>query len=274
MSKNMHLVPFDHGDILIVSENDVPQVVMPTVVANIGLDWEPQRKRIERHPLMAEGTSIMEVPSAGGRQSTTVMTLEGFHTWLVTLHPDRVSAPEIRERVLAYQRRAFRVVFEHFHGPIRIAPAKPASVSEFLRVGNALKKETNRKLRADLWTRYEQITDSWGIPRGERIGIGYDEPDYSEMVAAFWAAVRGLEEVGIEVNFSRRNDLIALNLPDLRAKFAEVGIVIDIGRAEMKALRHSKDPRYLGEKPVNGHDGKARYCWVFSVVPELPLEGS
>ena len=113
-----------------------------------------------------------------------------------------------------------------------------------------------------------------GIPRGERIGIGYDELDYSEMLAAFWAAVRGLEEVGIEVNFSRRNDLIALNLPDLRAKFAEVGIVMDIGRAEMKALRHSKDPRYIGEKPVNGHDGKARYCWVFSTVPQLPLEGS
>ncbi len=268
MSKNMHLVPFDHGDIMIISENEVPHVVMPTVVANIGLDWEPQRKRIERHPLMAETTSIMEVVTPAGLRPTTVMTLEGFHTWLVTLHPDRISDPETRERVLAYQRRAFQAVFEHFHGPIRIAPSKPASVAEFLRVGKALKKETNRRLRTELWNRYEQITASWGIPRGERIGIGYDEPDYSELLAEFWTAVHGLEEAGFTVNLSRRDDLFAVNLPDLRAKFLEVGTGVEIGKQMKLALRHSHSPRYLAEKPVNCQDNKSRHCWVFSLVAE------
>ncbi|MBX9661891.1 phage antirepressor N-terminal domain-containing protein [Novosphingobium sp.] len=270
MSTNLQIVPFAHGDILTVCEGDNIRVVMPAVVKQIGLDWEPQRKRIERHPIMAEGTSIMEVPSAGGPQSMVVMTLEGFHTFLVTLHPDRITDPGVRERVLAYQRRAFRAVFEHFHGPLRIAKQRPLSVAEFMRVGTALKRETDPNLRAGLFERLDQITDSWGISRCGR-DIGHAAPDVSGLLAQFWSAVTEVEEAGIKLNQSRRNHLIALNLPQVQKVFAEVGVPIEIDTPLMNALRLCQSPRFIRDKTVNCSDGKSRFCWTFSHAPLLEL---
>lgn len=268
MTTNQQLVPFIYGDILTVRRDDNIYVVMPTVVGNIGLDWEPQRKRIERHPLMAEATSIMEVVTATGSKPTTVMSLECFHTFLVTLHPDRVTNVEVRERILTYQRRAFRAVFEHFHGPMRIASAKPASINDLLRVGAALKVETNRHLRALLWQEMDAITDSRGLSRCGR-AIGFDEPDHADLLAEFWTSIRSLDELGIQTNHSRTNDQIALHLPTVREHFAEVGVAMEMDRTLRAALRQSTEPRFIADKPVNCRDGVGRRCWVFSALPDL-----
>lgn len=266
MSNDLTTFTFGGDTVRVIHIDDQPWWVAGDLAKVLGYRIAPHMLRM----LDDDQKGIHKVDTLGGIQEVAIVNESGM--WTCVIKSQRPEAKAFQRLLTSEILPSLRK--QGFYALPGVNLARPLSVAEFLRVGNALKKETNRKLRAELWTRYEQITGSWGIPRGERIGIGYDEPDYSEMLAAFWAAVRGLEEVGIEVNFSRRNDLIALNLPDLRAKFAEVGIAIDIGRAEMKALRHSKDPRYLGEKPVNGHDGKARYCWVFSIVPELPLEGS
>ena len=139
-----------------------------------------------------------------------------------------------------------------------------------MRVGQALKVETNRLLRLALTDRLNQITDIWGIARVAG-PIGYDEPDYSELLGEFWSAIAALNEEGISTNLSLRNDLIAMNMPILRAHFAEIGMAIDIDRQMMKALRASKTPRYIATKPVRCKDKKVRDCWVFSVLPQLPL---
>jgi hypothetical protein len=265
MSKSYELVPFAHGSIPTIEENGEINIIMPTVAASIGLDWEPQRKRIERHPVLAGTTSIMEVVTSTGIKPTTVMTLEGFHAFLLTLHPDRVKDEAVRERIIAYQRTAFRVVFEHFHGPIRIARAKPMSVLEFGRTVEQLEKQRNPQARAALYAHLDQITDSWGIARVVR-AIGYADPDYTDVLADFWAAIRGLEEAGIEVNQSRRNTVLALHMPKIRQIFADAGITISIDRPFTDVLRKSTAPRFIDYKVVNCRDGKARQCWVFGVL--------
>lgn len=270
MSTNLQLVPFAHGDILAMRDGDKVQIIMPAVVENIGLDWESQRQRIERHPLMAETTCVMQVVTSTGAKPTTVMTLEGFHTFLVTLHPDRITDTEVRERVLAYQRRAFRAVFEHFHGPMRISSGKRPTITDLIRTSNALKKERNRATRALLWQQMDLITDSLGLSRCER-AIGYDAPDWTDLQRYFWEALRALDEAGRPYNQSRRNDLIALHLPSLRRTFVEVGVPVDLDSAMRNALRHSTEPRFIAEKPVNCADGIIRHCWVFNIVPPHKL---
>lgn len=266
MTNELAKFTFGNTPVRVIHIGDQPWWVAPDVSTPLGYKHTPHMLRM----LDDDQKGVHKVDTLGGPQEVAIINESGLWTCVIKSQKDEAKAFQrfLTSEILPSLRK------QGFYALPGVNLTRPASVAEFLRVGNALKKETNRKLRAELWARYEQITGSWGIPRGERIGIGYDEPDYSEMLAGFWAAVRGLGEVGIEVNFSRRNDLIALNLPDLRTKFADVGIAFDIGRAEMNALRHSKDPRFLGEKAVNCHDGKARFCWVFSTVPELPLEGS
>lgn len=266
MTNDLAEFTFESEAVRVIHINDQPWWVVTDLAKVLG--YRDANKMLRMLDEDQKGTH--KVGTLGGIQEVSIINESGM--WTCVIKSQRPEAKAFQRLLTSEILPSLRK--EGFYALPGVNLARPLSVAEFLRVGNALKKETNRKLRAELWTRYEQITGSWGIPRGERIGIGYDEPDYSEMLAEFWAAVRGLGEVGIEVNFSRRNDLIALNLPDLRTKFADVGIAFDIGRAEMNALRHSKDPRFLGEKAVNCHDGKARFCWVFSTVPELPLEGS
>lgn len=208
-----------------------------------------------------------KVGTLGGVQEVSIINESGMWTCVI-----RSKRPEMK----AFQKFLTSVMLPSLrrNGFYALPGAKimrPASVAEFIRVGNALKKETNRKQRAELWERRERILDSWGHPRSERTGIGYDAPDYDDILAEFWAAVRGLEELGIAVNQSVRNDVIALNLPDLRAKFLQSEVPIEIGRSLTEALRHSESPRFIAEKTVRCHDGKTRFCWVFNAVAELPL---
>lgn len=212
-----------------------------------------------------KGTHKMR--TLGGDQEATIVNESGM--WTCVIRSNRPEAKAFQRLLTSEILPALRR--QGYYALPGATIARPASIAEFLRVGNALKKETNRKQRAELWERRERILDSWGHPRSERTGIGYDAPDYDDILAAFWAAVRCLEELGIAVNQSLRNDVIALNLPDLRAKFLQSDVPIEIGRGLTEALRHSESPRFIAEKTVRCSDGKTRFCWVFNAVAELPL---
>lgn len=51
-------------------------VAMKPICEAIGLQWEAQLKRIKRHPVLSQGMSIMDTPSAGGEQETTCLPLD------------------------------------------------------------------------------------------------------------------------------------------------------------------------------------------------------
>ena len=267
MTTRFEIVPFHGQEILTVNDGSGVLVVVRPIVEAMGLDWSAQYRRISRHPVIAEGVAVMATPSGGGAQDAVCLSLEAFHGWLMTISPDRIGNAQTRELVIRYQREAFRVVFEHFHGPLRIAAPKPASMADFASTVTRLKLERNRAARALLWERLDQIADSWGVTRAER-AIGYAEPDYAEELADFWAAVAAVDAAGIPTNHSRSNDLIALNLPELAQHFAALDIDLLIDRDLRAALRHSITPRFVDMKKVNSRDGRTRSCWVFRHVSE------
>lgn len=264
MTTSFEIVPFHDQEILTVQQDGEVIIMMKPVIETLGLAWNGQFERIKRHPVISKGIRVTRMPSAGGEQEAVGLTLESFHGALLTISPDRIKDETARAQVIRYQEHAFRIVFEHFHGPIRIAPQKPASVAELLRVGNALKKERDPRMRALLEHRLDQIADSWNVARVPHGSIGVADPDYSGILREFWSAVNGLEEAGLTVNHSRRNHLIALYLPEIRRHFAEVGVPIDVDRSLTLALRTSKAPEFVADKPVNCPDGAVRHCWVFS----------
>jgi len=58
----------------------------------------------------------MALPSAGGAQETFCLRLDLVHGWLFTIDESRVKDGETRQRVLAYKRECYAVLFRHFYG--------------------------------------------------------------------------------------------------------------------------------------------------------------
>lgn len=121
MTKNaITTIPF-HGASLCVIAGDTPEttlVAMKPVVDGMSLEWEPQRKRIARHPVLQTCTSIMEVQMPGDDQirGHTFMPLNRFHFWLATINPNRIADEGTKDRVIVFQTDAADVLFDHFFG--------------------------------------------------------------------------------------------------------------------------------------------------------------
>jgi primosomal protein N'' len=81
------------------------------------LDWSAQRQRIMRDEVMAEavrGVVITTTPS-GGPQETLCLPIEYMHGWLFGVSANRVK-PELREKIIRYQRECFRALWRAFQG--------------------------------------------------------------------------------------------------------------------------------------------------------------
>lgn len=263
MTQNLATFDFGGNQIRVVHINDRPWWVASDLATALEYANTPDMVRM----LDDDQKGMHKVHTLGGLQQATIVSESGMWTCVI-----RSNKPEAKRfvRILTDEilPEIRRKGFYALPGVTLRAPS--ASVSEFLRVSNALKVERNRTIRAQLWSRLDQITDAWGLAPTAR-AIGYDEPDYSDLLAIFWTAIQGLEEVGIQVNHSRRNDLIALNMPEIRRHLAELGSSVEIDRKMMKALRACPSPRFVAEKPVNCRDGQYRSCWVFSnIEPALP----
>ena len=113
MKTQTALVAFHGHEILTINDGDTIRVAMKPICESIGIDWEAQRKRIQRHPVMSQGASIMEVPSEGGIQQTWTLPLDMLNGWLFGVEASRVK-PEIRERLVEYQRECFKVLHDYW----------------------------------------------------------------------------------------------------------------------------------------------------------------
>lgn len=123
-------IPFHGQTIPVFTQNHRHYVAMKPICENIGLDWDAQRKRIMRNSIMAQGTVMMTAPSNGGKQETLCLPLEYLNGWLFGVDARRVK-PQIRERLLQYQRECFQVLAAHFMQPKQPpAVALPAVVTE------------------------------------------------------------------------------------------------------------------------------------------------
>jgi hypothetical protein len=124
------LVPFRDTEILAARVGDTVRVPMKRFCGSIGLEWEPQRKRIGRDEVLNEGTAMMEVPSDGGSQRQVTLRADLIPGFLFGADAARY-APELRERVRTYRRECFAVLYAHFFAqaamavPVTIEP--PAS---------------------------------------------------------------------------------------------------------------------------------------------------
>ena len=83
----------------------------------MGLDWEPQRKRIARDPVLSKATSIMAVPFGGARgQDVTCIKIERLNYWLATIDSSRIKDDAVRQKVILYQEECADALHAYFSG--------------------------------------------------------------------------------------------------------------------------------------------------------------
>ena len=96
------------------SDGRVYVAVRPICEA-LGVNWPSQWVRIKRDAILAEGVVVTTTPSDGGRQKTVCLPLEYLNGWLFGISERRVK-PGILDKLLAYKRECYRVLFAHFYG--------------------------------------------------------------------------------------------------------------------------------------------------------------
>jgi hypothetical protein len=121
-----------YGDTLLAVEGPDSQIYVPLrpICDAIGLSWPGQRERALRNPVLAEalqGVRVTRTPSGssgGGPQTTLCLPLDMLPGWLFGINAERVK-PELREKILRYQRECFRVLWNAFKGDVVPAAAAP-----------------------------------------------------------------------------------------------------------------------------------------------------
>jgi hypothetical protein len=151
-------------------------VALKPIVEAMGLDWSAQFRRVQRDPILAEGIAIMATPfGRGGAQDAVCLKLELVNGWLFTIDSSRIKDPEVRDRVLLYQRECYAVLHEHFHGSPRRAELEgPPSSEESIGIRRSLVTEARQSFGTqaarELWFALE-------LPRVPAMLMPPAEPD-------------------------------------------------------------------------------------------------
>lgn len=150
-------IVFDGDTIQAVKENEKVWVPLKPICEAMGIDWDGQRKLLQRDEVLAATTVTMTAVGADGKQREMVcLPLDYLNGWLFKLTPSLFASKEVREKVIRYQRECFRVLAEHFLGKASAEAAVSAAVME-----RARRYELND--RRDILKRIGGIMSQYGI---------------------------------------------------------------------------------------------------------------
>ncbi len=111
-----------YGDALtavLVEEGVRPEIYVPLkpIADYLGLTWGSQYNRIQRDPILSEAMRSVFVtksnPERGGRPDMAALPLKFIPGWLFGISVNRVR-PELRDKILRYQRECYDALWEAF----------------------------------------------------------------------------------------------------------------------------------------------------------------
>lgn len=154
----------------------------------LGINWDGQRQRLQRDPVLSAETQSVIINTPGGPQESICLPLDMLNGWLFGISAGRVKE-EIRDRVIRYQRECYRVLAEAFQAPTVADPL--AQVEELGRALITLAQE-QRTFNRRLGTAEGEIADvrQRVIALEEKVAPG--EPVTEEQAANISQAVRAI----------------------------------------------------------------------------------
>lgn len=108
INSQLGTVSFQGHDLTVISTPAGERLVaMKPISEAIGLDWKSQYARIQRHPVLKSTMVITTTVAEDGKERELVcLPLDYLNGWLFGVDASRVR-PEIRERLIQYQRECF-----------------------------------------------------------------------------------------------------------------------------------------------------------------------
>jgi hypothetical protein len=269
---DLALVPICGTPILSLRIDGIVYVPMKQVCDALELPWEAQRQRIQSSEIMSEGTLITQVSSGGGLQEQLCLPLKLARVFLLTIPAERIRNADARARVLAWQKESFGAVDDYwtrgFAANPRAGARSALDVRGALRLLAAMREEDSPSARAMLHAMLVRMGEESGfaVPPIDEICSGDAAATrFADTIALFWARVDALDGAPGEppINQHRVPGMVAINLFELERRCAARRLSLP-PRSELRAaLRHSRSPRFVAIKPVNGTSHKTVNCWVF-----------
>ena len=135
MTKEKAIVPIEqrevefYGDEIIAVRTEDGSVHVPVrpICDLLGVDWSGQRRRINRDAVLSGEMRSVAVTSTEGERTVTrdmqCLPLDYISGFLFGINADRVK-PELKERVVRYQRECYKVLAEAFsEGRLTVEPS-------------------------------------------------------------------------------------------------------------------------------------------------------
>lgn len=89
-------------------------VAVNSIIDALGLDRKGQRNRINRDPVLSSVRVMMTSTASDGKQYEMLMLpIDYINGWLFGIDANRVK-PELKEKIIAYQKECYRVLADHF----------------------------------------------------------------------------------------------------------------------------------------------------------------
>lgn len=132
-------VPF-HDDEILAHEDEHGDVyvLMKRVCENLGLSWNGQYERIQRHQVLSGSIRVIRMEGEKGvTRDHVTLPLVYLHGWLFGVDTSRVK-DAIRDKLIAYQTDCFRVIANHFMGRSDPLPMSPARQEHYVPPEDAL----------------------------------------------------------------------------------------------------------------------------------------
>lgn len=106
------------NDVMILVGNDPERLVpIKPICEALGIDSEPQRKKIQDDLDLSSTASLsMVVASDGKEREMLCLPLQYIFGWLFTINPKNVK-PEAQEAVRQYRMQCYKALFEYFTEP-------------------------------------------------------------------------------------------------------------------------------------------------------------
>lgn len=107
-------INFHGSDIIAIEKDGEILVPMKRICENLSLDWESQRKRINRDSVLSSSTAMMAVETEAGKREIICLPLKYLNGFLFGIDDSRIQDPEIKAKIIMYKQECYNVLYNHF----------------------------------------------------------------------------------------------------------------------------------------------------------------
>lgn len=149
MSERISIGRINSAEIYAVkNESGETYVPIKPICEAIGVDVEPQRKKINEDETLNSVAVLNTATGSDGKQYEMMcLPLRYVYGWIFSIHPSKVS-PEAKEVVLKYRKECYDALYDHFTRSMRRTIEENNAEIEILkRINSAITDEKEAKTR-------------------------------------------------------------------------------------------------------------------------------